>query len=188
MKPRAALTVTVFLLVVAGFLSSLSPGSTSNRQDETIQEIAKITIPLLLNSEPGAVIGARSNTVTRVIDGDTIELADGRKIRYTGIDTPETKHPSQKAECFGKEATNKNTELILNKSVRLEADVQDTDRYGRLLRYVYIDDIMINDELIKQGYATQMTIPPNVKHAELFQKSEQHARENKLGLWASCTN
>ena len=72
------------------------------------------------------------------MDGDTIIIEEGQKVCYIGIDTPESVHPSKPVECFGKEASNKNKELVEGKRVRLETDVSDTDRYGRLLRYVWV--------------------------------------------------
>lgn len=130
--------------------------------------------------------------VTRVIDGDTIELANGKKVRYIGIDTPETKHPTKGVQCFGVEAYRKNKELIEGKEVQLEKDVSETDKYGRLLRYVYIASssaqprIFVNEYLVKEGYATAATFPPDVKYAELFRKDQQQAREQQKGLWLAC--
>ncbi len=124
--------------------------------------------------------------VIRVIDGDTIELESGQKVRYIGIDTPETKHPTKGQECFGQQASDYNQELVLNKNVRLEKDVSETDRYGRLLRYVWVDDILINEKLVAEGYAVASSYPPDVKRQEQFTQAEQEARENDRGLWGEC--
>jgi micrococcal nuclease len=127
--------------------------------------------------------------VVRVIDGDTIEVDIGGssyKVRYIGIDTPETVHPQKPVECFGKEASDKNKELVEGKIVRLEKDVSETDRYGRLLRYVWVDGIFVNDYLVRQGYAYAYTYPPDVKYAEQFAQAQREARENNRGLWAAC--
>ena len=121
--------------------------------------------------------------VIRVIDGDTIELATGEKVRYIGIDTPETVHPSKPVQFMGKEASGFNRELVEGKDVRLEYDVQRTDKYGRTLAYVYVGDTFVNAELVKQGYAQLMTIPPNVKYQDLFLVLQKEAREAKLGSW-----
>ncbi len=105
--------------------------------------------------------------VTRVIDGDTIEIfLDGKteKVRLIGIDTPE------KGKPYFNEATEKTKELCLGKEVRLEKDVSEKDRYDRLLRYVYVGDLFVNAELVKQGYASAYTYPPDVKYSELFRK------------------
>ena len=124
--------------------------------------------------------------VTSVIDGDTIEVEGGWLVRYVGIDTPETVHPSKPVECFGKEAAAKNRELVEGKKVRLERDVEDKDKYGRLLRYVYVDDLMVNAELVRLGYAYSVSYPPNVKYQQLFLQLERQAREQELGLWGEC--
>lgn len=129
-------------------------------------------------------------TVTRVIDGDTIEVernGEVFKIRYIGVDTPETVKPDSPVECFGKEASDFNKSLVLNKKVKLESDVQDTDKFNRKLRYVNLEDgRMVNKILIEEGYAKTLTIPPNVKYAELFRELEQNARRKNIGLWEKC--
>lgn len=124
--------------------------------------------------------------VKRVIDGDTIELEDGQKVRYIGINTPETVDPRLPIQCFGKEASDENKKLVENKVVRLEKDISETDKYGRLLRYVYTDNIFINDYLVKNGFARASTFPPDVKFAQLFLTSEKEARTNNTGLWNQC--
>jgi micrococcal nuclease len=121
--------------------------------------------------------------VKRAIDGDTILLANGDRVRYIGINTPETKHPYKPVEYFGKEASDYNKRLVESKWVRLEYDVERRDRYGRLLAYVFLDDLFINAKMVKEGYAQVYTVPPNVKHQELFLKLQREARENGRGLW-----
>jgi micrococcal nuclease len=126
--------------------------------------------------------------VVRVIDGDTIEVAMEAgiaRVRYIGVDTPETVHPSRPVECFGYEAAVKNRSLVEGKWVRLERDVSDVDRYGRLLRYVYVDDELVNLTLIREGYASVVTYPPDVKYADAFLAAEQVARAAESGLWGS---
>jgi micrococcal nuclease len=118
--------------------------------------------------------------VKRVIDGDTVELENGEKLRYIGIDTPETHNAD---ECYGEEATSKNKELVEGKKVYLEKDVSETDQYGRLLRYVWINGEMINEKLVKQGYAKASTYPPDVKYQDKFRNAEKEAREKEKGLW-----
>ena len=121
--------------------------------------------------------------VERVVDGDTIKLANGEKVRYIGIDTPETKHPKKPVQYMGEEASEANRKLGEGKTVRLEFDVQKRDKYGRMLAYVYVDDIFVNAWLVENGFAQVSTYPPNVKHQELFLKLQREARENKRGLW-----
>jgi micrococcal nuclease len=105
-------------------------------------------------------------------------------VRYIGINTPETHHPTRGAEPGGREATEVNRQLVAGQQVRLELDVQERDRYGRLLAYVYVADQMVNAEPVHRGYAQVMTIPPNVRHQELFVNLQREAREQKRGLWA----
>lgn len=124
--------------------------------------------------------------IERIVDGDTFVLADGRRVRYIGIDTPETKHPQKPVECFGKEATEFHKQLLLGKKVRLEKDVQELDQYGRLLRYVWLDDELVNEKLVVEGYAVASSYPPNVKYQDRLNEAERKAREENLGLWAKC--
>jgi len=124
--------------------------------------------------------------VTRVIDGDTIEIEGGERARYIGIDTPETVDPRKPMQCFGVEASNKNKELMEGKVVRLEKDVTDRDKYNRLLRYVYVGETFINLELVKQGFAYSYSYPPDIKYQDQFLKAQQEAREAKRGLWSAC--
>lgn len=127
-----------------------------------------------------------SNTeylVLRVIDGDTIEIEKLGKVRYIGVNSPETKHPLRALEPYGWEAYEANRRLVENKKVRLELDVGERDRYGRILAYVYVDDVFVNAWLVANGYAQVMTIPPNVKYADLFVKLEREARDAAKGLW-----
>jgi micrococcal nuclease len=126
--------------------------------------------------------------VVRVVDGDTIEVSiEGQTftVRYIGIDTPETKHPDKPVEPFGPEAAAKNEELVGGKVVELEKDVSETDRYGRLLRYVYVGDLMVNAELVRLGYAQASTYPPDVKYQDLFLQLQQEAREANRGFWGA---
>lgn len=124
--------------------------------------------------------------VKRIIDGDTIELTDGRKVRYIGINTPETVDPRQKVQCFGHEAAEMNRKLVQGKEVTLIRDVSNKDKYGRLLRYVYISDLFINDYLVREGYGRVSTFPPDVAFAQQFLAAEHEARENNRGLWKEC--
>lgn len=131
------------------------------------------------------VIGGDSEEylVLKVIDGDTIKVEKLGKVRYIGIDTPEIKHPSRGPEPYGQEAREANKRLVSNQTVRLEMDVAERDKYGRLLAYVYVGDLFVNAWLVEQGYARVMTYPPNVKYAYLFLKLERKARESDKGLW-----
>lgn len=124
--------------------------------------------------------------VTRVIDGDTVEIGGGQKVRYIGINTPETVDPRTTVQCFGKEASNKNRELVEGKIVQLEKDISETDKYGRLLRYVYISNTFVNDYMVRNGYAYVSSYPPDVKYQDLFNQAQNNARQNNRGLWGVC--
>lgn len=127
-------------------------------------------------------------TVVRVIDGDTIEVdLDGSlyTVRYIGMNTPETNHPSRGLEFYGREASARNRQLVEGKTVRMERDVSATDRFDRLLRYVYVGEQMVNAALISEGYAVAKTYPPDVKFADIFKELQQEAIEKRRGAWAT---
>ena len=130
--------------------------------------------------------------VEDISDGDTIKVRIAGKtetVRLIGIDTPETKDPRTGVQCFGKIASEKMAHLVKDRWVRLEADTQsdDRDRYGRLLRYVYLEDgTFINQKMVEEGYAFAYTLYPNDK-LEKFRDCERLARENNRGLWSGCS-
>ena len=142
------------------------------------------------NAPAAAVVASAPESalvkVTRVIDGDTIEISGGERVRYIGIDTPETVDPRKPVQCFGIEASNKNKELVLGKTVRLEKDITDRDKYHRLLRYVWLDNTMINRALVEEGFAHSYSYPPDVKYQDQLVAAERQAREAKRGLWDAC--
>ena len=128
-------------------------------------------------------------TVTNVIDGDTFTIEGGKVVRMIGMDTPETVHPSKPIQCYGNEASAKTTELIEGQKVRLEKDVSETDKYKRLLRYVWKGDVLINELLVQEGYAQSSSYPPDIKYQDRFVTAQQEARDNQKGLWGSvCTS
>ncbi|GIW65344.1 MAG: hypothetical protein KatS3mg093_323 [Candidatus Parcubacteria bacterium] len=117
--------------------------------------------------------------VLRVIDGDTIELTDGSRVRYIGINSPESGEP------FYSEARKKNEELVLGKLVKLQFDVQTKDRYGRFLAYVWSDNILVNQKLVEEGLAVLETIPPNVSYQNEFLLAQKQAQKNCKGIWSN---
>lgn len=116
-------------------------------------------------------------TVTYIVDGDTFEVESGERVRPIGIDSPERGQP------YFAEARAKMTELVLNKEVRLEKDISEIDRWGRLLRYVYVGDLFVNLEMVRLGYANSYTYPPDVKYQDQILAAEQEARNAGIGLW-----
>lgn len=126
-----------------------------------------------------------TSVVTRVIDGDTIEVRNVGNIRLIRIDAPEIIHPNKRIETLGKAAAAACGRLALNKKVKLEFDIQERDKYGRLLAYVWLPDgSMLNFELVRRGYANVSTCPPNVKYQDKLLKGVREAKANKRGLWA----
>jgi micrococcal nuclease len=135
--------------------------------------------------------------VSRVIDGDTIKLSNGERVRLIGIDTPEAYYSDKMArdsrrsgediktiEAMGRKASEFTKSLVKGKRVRLEYDVDRYDRYGRTLAYVYLEDgTFVNAKIVEAGYAQVMTIPPNVKHADYFLELQRKARADNRGLW-----
>jgi micrococcal nuclease len=151
-----------------------------------IVDIFPLSQTEMYTSDNALSTSSRMFQVTKVIDGDTIEVsteAGVRRVRYIGIDTPETVHPSRQVECFGREASAKNKELVEGKWVRLERDISDIDRYGRWLRYVYVDDVFVNYLLVADGYAKVFTYPPDVTYSNNFLQAERQARSQGLGMW-----
>jgi micrococcal nuclease len=136
---------------------------------------------------PALAEPALEGTVVRIVDGDTIHvrLRDRvERVRYIGVNTPEMHHPTKHEEPGGRQAAGVNHALVSGRRVRLELDAQARDRHGRLLAYVWVDDTMVNAELVRRGFAQAMTVPPNVRHQPLFLKLEREAREAGRGLWA----
>ena len=140
----------------------------------------------------GRVGHAADATVVRVVDGDTIRvrLAGGaiERVRYIGVDTPESVKPGTPVQCYAEAAAAFNRRLVAGRSVRLVGDVESRDRYGRLLAYVYRrpDGLFVNAELARLGYARPLTIPPDVRFAGRFRALADAARQAGRGLWAAC--
>lgn len=135
-------------------------------------------------SPAAAAAPPQEAAVARVVDGDTVVLSSGERVRYIGINAPELHHPQKPVEWYAREAKEFNRRLVEGKKVRLEFDVERRDKYRRLLAYVFLEDgTFVNAELVRQGYAQVMTYPPNVKHADLFLRLQREARAAERGLW-----
>lgn len=194
-KKLGSIVTSLVLLLILYFLQQQGIVSLDNSK----ASVTKLTPKVIIRPE---VAGASESAalVRRVIDGDTIELETGQTVRYIGIDTPETKDPRTSIQCFGKEAYEANKQLVEGKKVRLEKDVSETDRYGRLLRYVYVTnshpsplseregntEVLVNDYLVKEGFAQSSAYPPDISKQSLFDASESEARAMNKGLWATC--
>jgi micrococcal nuclease len=137
---------------------------------------------------PGATLSGR---VVRVVDGDTIRVALGgrvERVRYIGIDTPESVKPDTPVQCYAHRAAAENARLVGGRRVRLVLDAEPRDRFGRLLAYVYRadDGVFVNAQLVRRGFARTLTIPPDVRFAARFRALAAQARRAHRGLWSAC--
>ena len=186
-----------FLLAAFVLLALMAAFACSEASDPVLEQ-ATATKPLVITATPlptvaltasptsSATTAPRDETrVIRVIDGDTIEIEGGQRVRYIGMDTPED---TSVRECFGEQATRRNRELVEGRLVELERDVSETDRFGRLLRYVWVDGEMVNRVLVAEGLALVATFPPDVKYLESFLELQELARSSGLGLWSACVD
>ena len=179
LKRNFFLFFAALLLLLASFLVGPEENLKEVSPSPTVAPVEKkLSTPSLGSQEREKV------KVIRVIDGDTIELEDGRRVRYIGIDTPETVDPQKPVQCFGKEASLENKKLVEGKQIEMEKDISETDQYGRLLRYVWVEGIFVNEYLVREGFAHAVTFPPDVRYQELFLEAERKAREEGKGFWS----
>ena len=183
---KTAFLILLFLTIISLINQLLNQSSSKNTSYSNNLTSSKIV-------SPKKIASAEAFLVTKVIDGDTIVLKNGEKVRYIGVDTPELHHPKKEVECFAWQAFEKNKELVLGKTVFLQKDVSEKDKYDRLLRYVFLDEKMSTNEgsfvnlyLVKNGFAFAATFPPDVKYVNLFLSAQKEAREKNLGLWQRC--
>ncbi|MFH1593177.1 MAG: thermonuclease family protein [Candidatus Omnitrophota bacterium] len=177
-----------FLILIALLVSSFA---VSVQGDTEEKKKFRFSLPFIKRYNYDSIL------ITRVVDGDTVELENRERVRLIGIDTPEawfssklerdakrTKKDYKTIITMGIAASKFTRALAEKKIVRLEFDAEKKDRYGRLLAYVYLPDgRMLNAELVKEGYAQVYTFPPNVKYVELFSKMQREARESNRGFW-----
>lgn len=121
--------------------------------------------------------GLEAVTVAEVIDGDTVNLAGGERVRYIGLNTPE------RDEAYYDEATQLNRQLLNAGQVQLEFDVEQQDQFGRTLAYVWVDGSLVNLEIVRQGYANMLVVPPNNRYETEFREAEAEAQQAKRGMW-----
>ncbi len=176
------LILLLLTLIISVLFAQKNETKETTIENQPVEQNQITVIPATENPQTSE----KTYLVTKVIDGDTIEIEGGQKLRYIGVDTPETVDPRRAVGCFGKEASNKNKELVLNKQVRLEKDVSETDKYGRLLRYVYVGDIFVNKYLVEEGFAKASSYPPDIKFQEIFKTAQTFAINNSKGLWGAC--
>lgn len=192
-----AVAVSVALFVASGCAVGSQPGEPSAPRAAPPSPAAERPAPepgATNPSQPAEVASRQRVQVLSVTDGDTIRVSiDGRSVpvRYIGMNAPETVDPRQPVQCFGKEASDANKRLVGGKFVELEKDVSERDVFDRLLRYVYVDvagrgAVMVNEELVRGGFAAATTYPPDVKYQERLRAAEGEARAAGAGLWGSA--
>lgn len=189
MKRWEKIIVSIFLALGTSVFLQLFP-TISKTKPTGRQKLPEVTREATATGVITTTETEEQIVVKRVVDGDTIELSDGRKVRYIGINSSETVDPRKPVQCFGKEASDENKRLVEGKTIRMEKDISQNDKYGRLLRYIYVGPptggLMINEYLVRQGFAHAATYPPDVKYANKFKEAEVEARENNRGLWSEC--
>jgi endonuclease YncB( thermonuclease family) len=143
----------------------------------------------------GSKDGIERSQVRRVVDGDTVELSNGQKIRMLNIDTPETVKANTAVKCYGPEASAFTKKLLSDKMVQLVVDREANDQYGRGLRFIFLDGVdtsnienSVNADVVKNGFGKMVSYKPNTTYARDFQKWEDEARSKKLGVWGACKN
>ena len=127
--------------------------------------------------------------VAQAVDGDTVRLSNGARLRYIGIDTPETREKISgqwiwNPQAYGVEARDFNKNMVEGKKVRLEFDIEKKDKYGRWLAYVFVEDVFVNEMLLEKGLARVFTHRPNVKYLNRYIKAENRAKKENLGIWS----
>ncbi|MDO8498321.1 MAG: thermonuclease family protein [bacterium] len=191
-KPRSSndgKLLVISLLLIALGLGTVWYGS---KALETVPVSSPALGPTPFEATSAALLDGEEVKVVRVVDGDTVEVEGRKKVRYIGIDTPETVDPRRPVACFGKEASEENKKLVEGKTVILEKDISETDKYGRILRYVYLkrengELLFVNDYLVRQGFAKVVTYPPDVRFSQQFLEAEREARAENRGLWGKCS-
>jgi micrococcal nuclease len=182
-KKKATSIVGIFLLI-AGLIYSFSLQNSITLQEAPTAQVSPAFVVASPSATPMAGHGGTLATVVSVVDGDTIKIEGGEVVRYIGMNTPETVAPRRPVECYGKEASAKNKELVQGKTVELEKDISERDTFGRLLRYVWIGDVLLNEYLVREGYAQVSTYPPDVKYVDRLLAAQRLAVEEKKGMWS----
>jgi micrococcal nuclease len=174
------------------------PRSALARHGRALGALLVVAVALLLlvrscaDDELDPTAGRTPPVVVSVVDGDTVRIDLGshvETVRLIGIDTPETKHPTEPVGCFGPEASARTEELLVpGTEVTVERDAEERDRYGRLLAYVVrrADGAFVNLQLAREGFADALSIAPNTSHAAEIGAAVREAREQGRGLWGAC--
>jgi len=189
-RPRIGALAAAGILLVGGCAPAAVPDAATSSAAPSSVATTSTTVAATTSAPKTVAVApvpaGQDRSVERVVDGDTIVVDGGERVRLIGVNTPETKDPRRGVQCFGHEAS-AHTESLLppGTAVRLVGDVDPRDRYGRTLAYVYRSDdgLFVNADLVAGGFAQVMTVPPNVAHADEFLALQQHARDASRGLW-----
>jgi len=187
MKKKHIKLIIGGVVIVIGFVTGVVS------KEEVLNELGLLNLNSvnneIYNTERTDISELNKYEVISVTDGDTFKInynGEEKKVRLIGVDTPESVSPNkEKNNNYGKEASNYTKKRLEGQYVSIEFDIQETDKYGRFLAYIYLEDgTMYNKELLEKGYAQVATYPPNVKYVEEFEKIQKNARENNIGFWA----
>ena len=189
-RPRTQVLIAgLAVLLAAAAMGGEAPAGRTDlvtEQPPRSESAGQSTTTSEMTTPPTTTAPGELTSVTKHVDGDTLWVSGGEKIRFIGMDTPET---YGRTDCYGPEASARTAELLpLGTEVRLVYDAGRRDRYGRTLAYVYraSDGLFVNASLLRDGYAQVMTVPPNVAHAEEFLALQREARQSGRGFWGAC--
>jgi micrococcal nuclease len=177
--PIYFLIIALLLLIKVTNVTKLNTGIMRNitTQNQSFKPTVSLT-PTIIPKEKALV--------AKVFDGDTVLLTDGRHVRYLGIDTPEMGKEGGKNQCFALEAKHINEQMVQNQEIEMEKDQEDKDKYGRLLRYIWVDNVFVNEFMLRQGFARFDVFPQNARYREEFRQAAEEAKRDKRGLWQVC--
>lgn len=180
--PRTKRGLTAYVLSIAFLTFSIFLTSNTTPIKHNVLSPSPSPMVLSASTEDTKV----TSVVTKVIDGDTFKIASGETVRLIGINAPEISNGSRKNECFSIKAKEYLQNLVLNKEVTLEKDISNTDSFGRILRYAYLKDLFINEDLVKNGYAQAINYQPDTKYETTLQKAQSNAFLSQTGIWKEC--
>jgi len=184
---RNILFLTVVIIVVlSGCMDTyvevkMDPVATTPASEATETEVKPASSAPIISGSTTKIVKEFTDeyaTVTNIVDGDTLDIDAGERIRLVCVDTPE------RGEEYFKEAKDRLSELVLNKEVRLEKDTEERGKYGRLLRYIWIDDELTSEILVEEGLAKAYRYPPDEKYCDRIEAAEERAKEKGLGIWS----
>ncbi|UAC49168.1 thermonuclease family protein [Bacillus aquiflavi] len=177
-----------FLLLSISAIIFSGCGEINETSDKNITETTNTEVQEVETDQAAESHSFMKATVINVVDGDTIDVRfeDGKKerVRLILVDTPETKHPKKPVQPFGPEASDFTKDTLLHQDIKLELDVEERDRYGRILAYVYVNEKMINEMLLEKGLARVAVFPPNTKYVDQFRAIQEKAQKEERGIWS----